>query len=561
MIAKKFPIVVGLNRSQDASITIFHGNEHYGSIQKERLTHIKHDWGKVNDLSLYKKAFPFLHHPIDLIVECFSSDVEIKNEKLYIEEIENTFKLADGYQRIHISHHLAHLYSTLSASGYDRGAGLVIDFQGSYTKDIIEAYPPTSPPDGLEVASFYSFLGSNITCVHKHIWNGDRNHPEGLGIFYNFLSKCFYAGDGKEGKVMGLASHGKMMDLPDLEVEGGNVYIGREWIDIFKQTALYDFSANKKTFQEKADLAATGQMKFQQALLKITQWLHQTTQKKNLCYSGGCALNVITNSFIRQNSGFNSIFIPPAPGDGGTSIGCALYGLQHIIKKPSNFVWANDYLGPVQSIEHIEDIVKRYPSLTIDRPSNLEDRCAHLLHEGQVAALFQTRSEFGPRALGNRSIIADPRYGVTKFWINQFIKGREWYRPIAPVVLEEDAATYFELHDPSPFMLYTAQIKRKYERELEAIRHNDNSARVQTINEQMNPFLYRVIKNFKALSSIGIVLNTSFNLKGDTIVETVEEAIDSFYKKPIHCLIVPPYLITKKNPPENILQISDIHYD
>ncbi len=176
-------------------------------------------------------------------------------------------------------------------------------------------------------------------------------------------------------------------------------------------------------------------------------------------------------------------------------------------------------------------------------------------------AIYQGGSEFGPRALGNRSLLADPRYMITKFWINQLIKGREWYRPIAPMVLEEDASEYFDMTEPSPFMLYTAQINERYRGSLEAIAHIDNSARVQTVNASHNKLMYDILTEFKKATGIGVLCNTSFNLKGETIVETPAEAIASFYKKPIHYLIIPPYLLSKKESPENPLLLTDLDYN
>jgi len=561
MSLKKEPIIVGINRTQDASITIFQGRHHYGSIHKERITHIKHDWGKLKDLELYKKVFPILNQPIDLIVECFSSDQEAENEELYIQEIAETFKVSDNYRRIHISHHLAHLYSAFPVSQFNSSAAMVIDFQGSMTKDILEDFPEAKSKKGVEVASYYSLVENEITCIQKHIWNEDRNIPEGLGTFYNMLSKCFYSGDGKEGKVMGLSSYGNpTLKLPDLDVIDGKVYIGEQWIEIFRDASTYKFSAQHKSFQEKANLAATGQLKFQEALLKVAQWLKETSNEENLCYAGGCALNVTANSLIKKSSNFKNVYIPPAPNDGGTSIGCALYGLHNVFKTTSNFLWKEDYLGPVYSTSEIKKTLARYTDIQITEPTNIAEQCAELLRAGNIMAIFQQGSEFGPRALGNRSILADPRYMITKFWINQLIKGREWYRPIAPMVLEEDVQEYFDTAHPSPFMLYTAQIKSAYQGKLEAIAHIDNSARVQTVNSDSNPLIHQILKEFKKASGISVICNTSFNLKGDTIVETPAEAIESFLKKPIHFLIMPPYIIEKKNPPENPLLLSDLHY-
>jgi carbamoyltransferase len=558
----KRPIIVGINRTQDASISVFEGNEHFTSIQKERLTGVKHDWGRIGDLALYKRHLPILQDEIEMVVECFSSDTEFEKDLQYREEIEKVLTCAPSFKRITISHHLSHIYSAFPPSAYKSAAGLVVDFQGSWTKNIDEEFPGSGNVNGLEVASFYNCTEGTIKCFFKHIWNGDRAHPEGLGVFYNFLSKCFYEGDGKEGKVMGLAPYGdpSKMRLPDLYVNGGNVTIPSEWNEIFN-SELYKFTNHLTTFQEKADLAAIGQLKFQKALLQIAKWLKGETKQKNLCYVGGCALNVTANTQLKKDSTFKQVFIPPAPHDGGTSIGCATYGLLNFFSIQPTFTWNSDYLGPKQSVNDAKDLVQEYPNIELKEPENIAVECSSLLASGKIVAIFQDKSEFGPRALGNRSILADPRYEIMKFWINQMIKGREWYRPIAPIVLDCDADEYFEIAEPTPFMLYTAKIKDIYKEKLKAVCHIDGTARVQTINQRENPLMFEILKNFKSKVGIGMLCNTSFNLKGRTIVETPLQAIEAFSQKPFHSLIMPPFVLEKKQPPSNPLLSSDLPFN
>ena len=172
--------------------------------------------------------------------------------------------------------------------------------------------------------------------------------------------------------------------------------------------------------------------------------------------------------------------------------------------------------------------------------------------------MFQERSEFGPRALGNRSIIADPRYSVMTTWINQSIKGREWYRPVAPLVLEEDLSTVFEAEHLSPFMQFAFPVKKEYQAIIPAGNHVNNTARLQTVSEKGNPFLYSLLQAFKRETGIGVLLNTSFNGRGKTIVETLEDALSCFQNTSIHTLVAPPFIIRKKNPPSNPLSLASI---
>jgi len=320
----------------------------------------------------------------------------------------------------------------------------------------------------------------------------------------------------------------------------------------------YRFKDHKKTFQVKADLAAKGQLEFERALLKVSRWLQKTTGQSNLCYAGGCALNVLANSKIQLKSRFKNLYIPPAPHDGGTSIGCALYGIDKILKKRSFFYWKSDYLGPLPGDWKIDTEPSKYPNLKVDAPADLVRTCVEAIMAGHAIALFQPKSEFGPRALGNRSIISDPRYSITKFWINQMIKGREWYRPIAPVVLEKNTSTYFDFKKKSDFMQYSVRVKKQYRSLLRAVVHVDGSARIQTLSKKHNDFLYKLLLDFKRLTNIGILSNTSFNLCDEPIVETVEEALSSFSRSCLYYLVMPPYIIYKETVPDNPLQLSQI---
>jgi carbamoyltransferase len=555
-----WPVIVGINRTQDASISVFIGGKHEVSIHKERITRKKHHWGELSDLVLYKNFLPVLNRPIDLIVECFSSDEELKNDELYEQDIYDNLLLNDNFKRIKISHHLAHSYSAFPVSGFPAAAGLIVDFQGSHKKNFTETGNFDAIPENyLEVASYYHSDRKDCKCIKKQMWDGNISRPTGLGAFYNRLSKCFFTGDANEGKVMGLCGYGnsKNVKLPGLVFMDGEILIPDEWLQLFAEPGIYSFEKSSRTFQEKADLAAKGQLEFEKGLLKMVDWLHKRTRSSNLYYAGGCALNVLANTRILQESKFKKLFIPPAPHDGGTSIGCALYGLMNVYGMKPEFAWENDYLGPVHPAGDIENIIGNYPDLILARPADLVSECADRLAEGQILALFQERSEFGPRALGNRSIIADGRFSITRDWINLTIKGREWYRPIAPMIPENEMEKYFQFKTASRYMLFSPAINKLHRKNMGAITHVDGTSRLQTIAKKDNDFVYRLLKRFKQKTGMPILTNTSFNLKGETIVETIDQAVESFSKKPFHALVIPPFLLTKKRPPVNPLQASE----
>lgn len=548
--------VIGINRTQDGSISVFEDGRHISSIHKERITRIKHDWGKLGDLDLYKSAIPELHEPIDLVVECFSSDTEIENDQAYKEELLTLLNTTDRFQRIHISHHLSHLYSCYSTSGFQNSAAIIIDFQGSYLRDVDE-YPNKGVENLLEVASYYKCIDGEIVCIKKQLWDGDKSRPQGLGAFYHQLSKSLFEGSSPEGKVMGLCSYGNAdrVDLPDLIFDKGDVLIPKEWAAIFEDKITYRFESTSSTFQEKADLAAKAQQVFQEALVKAIDWLHEATGLENLCYAGGCGLNVIANTYIKRESRFTNIFIPPSPHDGGTSVGCGIYGVTEIAKQPLNFRWENDYLGPSIDFKGVEDLMDD-KSIQIKKLDDPIEHCANLLCEGQIVAVYQSHSEFGPRALGNRSFIADPRFEITKYFLNHRIKGREWFRPVAPLVRTEDVNTYFEHEGESRYMLYTYPIKEEYRDLLGAVNHRDQTARVQTVDRTNNPFIYDLLGAFYDKSGVGVLINTSFNKKGDPIVETMEEAIDCLRTTHLNYLLIGDYLVSKRDLDQNPLMVD-----
>jgi carbamoyltransferase len=558
----KQPRILGINRTQDASITLFEGENHSFSIQKERLTRQRHHWGKLGDSELYLSRLEELKRPIDLIVEGYSCDKELNNMALYHKELKDIFSLTNETKIIQMSHHLSHAYSAYYPSGYSNAVVMVSDSVGSQCKNFTENYNFTEQDaNKFEVASFYYMDDKEVICLHKQLWDGNKKSPKGLGQFYFLLTQCVFPGEGKEGKVMGLSKWGDphRLNLPPLEVHEGDVFIPPEWQELFNNPEKYSFYKDKKGyFHDCADLAAAGQKAFEEALLQLTQWLAFHTDTPNLCYAGGTALNCSANGMLLRHSPFKNIFIPPAPHDGGTSLGCALYGLIDFYGIKPNFKWESDYLGPNKPML-LPSIVSPTREVSIQKPDDIYEEVSNSLLKGEVMALFLENSEFGPRALGHRSIIADPRFRVTTDWINRHVKHREWFRPIAPFVLEEELDEIFEVNCKLPYMLYAVSVKPKYRQKLSAAVHIDGTARVQSVSQQTNPFLHRLLLIYKEKIGVGVLLNTSFNRQGEPIIETFEEALDCFLNTPLHALLIPPYIIRKKNVPANPLLTSYTH--
>lgn len=543
--------VIGINRTSDASISLLDNGDLVFAVAKERLTREKHHWGKPGDLSkIYLEKLPDLAGPVDLVVECYSSDEEIKNMGQYRQEIERHLAFREGAQVIQIPHHLSHVYSAFFPSPFEEAAVMVFDFQGSHLWSVTEPFKRRGDIEEqwVEVISYYDCRQSEVTCVEKQFWSGNRDEMAGLGVFYSRLTRCMFPGEGNEGTVMGLAPYGNpdAFSLPPLHFEEGHITVPGEWTRLFNDSKEFSFFIDGSgSFAHCANLAAAGQRAFEEALLKCVTWLKAKTGRKNLILVGGCALNCAANGMLLGKHIFENIFVPPATHDGGSSLGCALYGhIKHLGRK-NVFKWKNDYLGPRYDVEAFVEQLKNRDDVVVEKPADLAGELAEQISNGQVIAVYQGGSEFGPRALGNRSIIADPRYSFMTHYINSTIKHRQWFRPLSPMVLAEDAGKYFDMDRPSPFMLFATRVKPEYKDSLQAVIHVDGSARVQTVTPQTNPFIYALIEKYRQRVGLSVVMNTSFNGKAEPVVETPADALNCFLSVPLNALVMPPYVIRK----------------
>ncbi len=283
-------------------------------------------------------------------------------------------------------------------------------------------------------------------------------------------------------------------------------------------------------------------------LLRRAIWLREATGAKNLCIAGGVALNCVANGRIVREAGFDNVWIQPAAGDDGIAIGCAYYGYLAILKKQRSFVMKHAYLGVEYTDEDVHAAAHKRLLRLQTRNTSSKNICgdaARLLSEGHVFAWFQGRSEFGPRALGNRSILADPRRAEMKDKLNKRVKHRQAFRPFAPIVLAESANKIFEGNEESPFMLVVKCVRPEWRDKIPAIVHVDGTARVQTVQQDQNERLYRLLKEFDAITGVPVLLNTSLNVKGEPIVETPNDALACFLATGIDYLALHDTLIAK----------------
>lgn len=558
------PRILGVNRTQDASLCLMEGSRVVFAIQKERLTRQKHHWGKVDDFrKVYLPQLAGLDGAIDVLVECYSSDSEIDNLAAYEQELMESLRLSPGCRRARISHHLAHVYSVFHPSPFEGAAVMIIDGQGSPVSDLTEQWSGTAgvPGDWREVSSFYRADRQRVECVGKQLWDRNERRLVGLGMFYFLLTQAIFSGAGSEGKVMGLASYGNpdALGLPPLDVDGAQVTIPARWFEVLAERGRFRYAdgqtADTARFADIANLAAAGQRAFEDAVLEVARWLHRQTGAENLCFAGGTGLNCATNDRLLRETPFRRVFIPPAPSDAGTSLGCAVYGLTELLGTRCDFRWESDFLGPQPRLDDIEAALRGADDLIVERIDDAGALCTRmvdLLCATKVVALYQGRSEFGPRALGHRSILGDPRHGYMRDWINSRVKEREWFRPLAPFVLLERAEEFFDIRRPSPFMQFAAPVRPQAAHIIPAVTHVDCTARLQTVGEGDDPLLRALLIEFNARTGVPVLLNTSFNRKEEPIVETPAEALESFRRTPMHALAMPPFLIRKRVEPDPV---------
>lgn len=526
------PVVLGINRSRAASICLMHGARVQWAIQKERLTRRRHDRGGPHDVDqLYLPQLPGIERPIDILVECCQHDDDAQDQDRFAQGL--TF--ARGARRARIPQHLARVHSAFHPSPFREAAVMIVDGHGN------------------PAASFYRVDRERVGGIGQH-GADDDGRPAGLGMFFHLLTQALFPGEGNGGKVIDLAPYGdaQACGLPPLAVDGMQVAIPPAWQAVLAEPGRFRFGAARASFTDCANLAAAGQRAFEDALLALAHWLQQHTGLDDLCLAGAAALNCAANDRLLREGPFRRVYIPPAPGDAGAAVGCAIHGLVALAGQGSDFRWSHDFLGPAPQLADIEAALDGASDLVVEHPRGRDALCARMLDllcSGRVVGLYQGRSEFGPRALGHRSILADPRRERMRDWINARVKEREWFRPFAPVVAEERAAQYFDLRAPSPFMQFAVPVRSSVMPLLAAVTHVDGSARLQTVGPSDDPLLRALLAGFEVRTGVPVLLNTSLNGKQEPIVETPQQAVATFRRLPLHGLAMPPYLVTKRHEP------------
>ena len=584
----------------DAAAALIKDGVLVAAAEEERFSRIKHDYefpesaiefcletggieaGDLDYVMFFEKPFIKFERLLLCSMQTFPRSMKLFREamvtwlgdKLWVKHL-LLKKLGVPASKVLFSeHHLSHAASSFYCSPFDEAAILTVDGVGEWT-----------------TAALGVGKGTDIKLL-KEI-----RFPHSLGLLYSAFT-AFLGFEVNEGeyKVMGMAPFGqpkyvdKVYELVHVDDNGGfeldmdyfcfhyssektfNNKFEKLFGDPRDQKAHFftpstgypsyfgdrppNFDELGRQNQYYADIAASIQAVTEQIMLKMAQYAYRETGISKLCMAGGVALNSVANRKILAETPFDDIYIQPAAGDGGGAVGAALYGYHALLGKPRNFIMEHAYWGEEHSASDTEGFLKEnnIPYERLEDDEKLIGRVVDNLTRGKVIGWHQGRFEWGPRALGNRSILADPRRADMKDIVNVKIKFREPFRPFAPSVLEERAGDYFALaeaarHYPARFMLYVTDVHEDKRDVLPAITHVDGTGRLQTVKRDLNPKYYRLIETFGEATGVPVVLNTSFNLKGEPIVNTPEEAFNSFSKSGMDVLVLGNYLIDKEKLP------------
>lgn len=553
----------------DAAAALLRDGEVIAAAQEERFTRKKHDWSfpihavrycleeagigvdQLDYVGFYDRPLVKFERILLTYLSTFPKSLPAflkamppwLRQKLWIRhEIRKTLKY-DG-PILFTEHHLSHAASAFLVSPFREAAILTTDGVGEWA------------------TTTYGVGRGNRIELFKEI-----HFPHSLGLLYSALT--YYLGfkvNSAEYKVMGLAPYGrpvyldKMRELIDIR-DDGSFRLNMDYFAYHYGLRMTNGrfhrlfgrpprKPDEPLEQFHKDVAASLQAVTEEALLKMANHLYRETRMKKLCVAGGVALNCVANGRILRETPFEDLFIQPAASDAGGAVGVAAYITYTLLNRERNWHWQHAYLGPGFTTEEVRQVLDRYelPYEELER-DELIRRTASLIASQRVVGWFQGRMEFGPRALGNRSILGDPRNPENKDRINLKIKFRESFRPFAPSVLEERAAEYFELNVPSPYMLLTAQV-RADKRTIPAVTHVDGSARIQTVRREDNPLFYDLLKEFERQTGCPVLINTSFNVRGEPIVCTPEDAVSCFFRTRMDDLIIDRFHLAKEKMPD-----------
>lgn len=546
-------LTLGINAAfHDSSACILKDGQLLAAAEEERFTHVKH--GK---RPIPFSAYEMPYHAINYCLEVANAHInDVDNFAYSFDPSLPTgpehpaFMEANQHARLHlrdgyphhlqkrfkggdipevkwhfVEHHISHAASAFHASPFKEAAVLTLDGRGENA-----------------TTSYYYGKGNDLKTI------GQVYLPHSLGLLYEKMTTYLgFLHSSDEYKVMALASYGKPVyadifrSMVQMYGTGDYTIINDDFEKHFGPARIKDGPFTEHHF----NIANSLQLVLEESALKLVNWLHSETGSQNLCMAGGVALNCVMNARLRDKGPFKNIWVQPASGDAGTSLGAALW----IDAKAANrngqrhFRMDHAYWGPEYSDEQIEAFLK-WTKTPYTKLNNVAAEAARLLADDKIIGWYQGRMEFGPRALGSRSILASPINHDMQARLNE-VKDREDFRPVAPVVLEEDAPDWFENAHYSPFMLFVYDVKPNKADSIPAVRHVDGTARIQTVNRNQHPKYYDLLSEFKKLTGVPVLVNTSFNTLGKPIVCTPRDALECFWGSPFDALVIGSFLIKK----------------
>lgn len=569
---------IGCGTGHDSGATILCDNKIIASIEEERLTRIKHDGSyPLKSIDFCIKQASARYSDIKTVIIGWNPFVDymqqinpflsdLKNPKSLLARVKFIKKNYNIYFRIKkktqelfleskiffIEHHLAHSASAFLLSNFESSNIFTLDGAG-------------------EFSSGHLSCGNNFNIKIKKKFF----FPNSLGLVYSAFTQYLGFKIFDEYKVMGLAAYGQplyldqMRDIFKFDKKKG-IKIN---LDFFRHNYLDGIHDYKKYYsdlldekfkmkrickedkieKQHMDLASSLQHRLNEVAIEMASDFITENNNNNLCLAGGVFLNGVMNYKIFKESNIKNIFIQPASNDGGISLGAASYGYNILLNNKKKIDFKNVFFGSQYSEEYIVKFLKQN-NLKIIKLKDPSLFAAKLIFKQNIIGWFQGRSEIGPRALGGRSILADPRKAENQYIVNSKIKFREEFRPFAPSVLEEHVHDWFELETTSPYMLLITRVKNEKKRLIPAVTHVDGTARPQTVNKETNINYYSLIKNFYELSNCPIVLNTSFNLAGEPLVNSPEDALKTYFSSKLDFLIIENFLVSNNN----IEKINDL---
>lgn len=544
----------------DAGATLLINGNHICSISEERLTRIKYDGNfPIKSIDYCLSVGNITPQDIDLIyVPSMCIDIFYKqvNDNLLNQKLKEIFPNA----RVQIvSHHLSHAASAIFSCDFNEGSFLTLDGAGTKVYDpyklkdilvetnttgyfnksqnIFRLYP--GPSSVNDFGGYYRKYANIVYIKKTHIKNKKSNES---------------SRDSVSGKIMGLSAYGdwENHDWKDYRLSTDYDLPFIMFKEMYGDKNIFDDTYN---FKSPEDMSAILQKNFESALLDyLTALKKETYLTNNVCLAGGCFLNVLANSLIKESCLFENIHIPPYTNDSGLHFGAACYGAfqnKEQITLTNNLALVGKEYTNIEILEELKNHSVKYKKY-----ESFDDLCevtASYLYQNKIIGWFQNRSEFGPRALGARSLLMNPTPVENKSIMNVRVKHREEWRPFAAIVLDEDFPEYFNENYTSNYMLYSFTVKENKIPELGAITHVDNTCRAQTVNETLNPQITTLLKKYKKVSGIPILMNTSFNDNGEPIVESPKDAILSFLNMDIDYLVMGDYIVSKQNKKSTLL--------